>query len=124
TVDGLRQAETEVLGKRSALAALHQALKDLPPEERRVAGQGVNEARDRLTALAASRREELERVARASRLAAERIDLTEIPPGLERGHLNLVTQTRDELEDVFIGMGYAVAEGPEVDTDFHCFDAL
>ena len=124
TLDELRHAEADALGKRSALAALHQGLKDLGPEARKAAGQAINEARTRLGELTASRRAELERAARTARLAAERIDLTEVPPGPRRGHLNLVTQTRDELEDVFIGMGYAVAEGPEVDTDFHCFDAL
>ncbi|MGH9282304.1 MAG: phenylalanine--tRNA ligase subunit alpha, partial [Acidimicrobiales bacterium] len=53
------------------------------------------------------------------------LDHTEVLPGPPaRGHLNLVTQTRDELEDVFVGMGYTVAEGPEVETDWHSFGAL
>jgi phenylalanyl-tRNA synthetase alpha chain len=124
TLDELRAAEADALGKRSPLASLQQSLKGLSPEERKHAGQAVNDARARLTELAAARRAEMETAARAARLAAERLDLTEVPPGPQRGHLNLVTQTRDELEDVFVGMGYAVAEGPEVDTDFHCFDAL
>jgi phenylalanyl-tRNA synthetase alpha chain len=122
--DELRAAESEALGKRSALAALSQSLGRLAPEERRRAGQLLNAARTRLQELAERRRHELEAEARAARLAAERLDLTEVAPGPERGHLNLVTQTRDELEDVFIGMGYAVAEGPEVETDWYNFEAL
>ena len=122
--DQLRVAESEVLGKRSALAGLNQRLGQLSPEERRSAGQLLNAARTRLKELADRRRQELEAEARAARLDAERLDLTEVAPGPERGHLNLVTQTRDELEDVFIGMGYAVAEGPEVETDWYNFEAL
>ena len=120
----LRAAETEVLGKRSELSALNQRLGQLPADERRKAGRLVNEARQRLQALADDRRRQLEAEARAARLEAERLDLTEVLPGPGPGHLNLVTQTRDELEDVFGGMGYTVAEGPEVETDWHNFEAL
>ncbi len=74
--------------------------------------------------MAEARRGELERVERQARLESDRLDLTEVPPGPSRGHRNLVTQTREELEDVFVGMGYTVAEGPEVETDWHSFEAL
>ncbi|MST34532.1 phenylalanine--tRNA ligase subunit alpha, partial [Acidimicrobiaceae bacterium USS-CC1] len=75
----------------------------------------------------------LEAADRAARLAADRLDLTEAallgprawPRGLpDRGHLHLVTQTRDELEDTFVGMGFTVAEGPEAETDWYNFEAL
>jgi phenylalanyl-tRNA synthetase alpha chain len=122
--DQLKAAEAEALGKRSALSALNQRLGQLSADERRATGQLLNAARKRLQDLADSRRRQLEAEARAARLEAERLDLTEVPPGPERGHLNLVTQTRDELEDVFVGMGYAVAEGPEVETDWYNFEAL
>ena len=124
TLDELRAAETDVLGKRSALAALNARLGGMSPEERKEQGRVLNEARRRLQELAASRAAELQVAERAARLEAERLDLTEVLPGPRRGHLNLVTQTRDELEDVFVGMGYAVAEGPEVETDWHSFEAL
>ena len=124
SLDDLRAAEAEVLGKRSPLAALNAGLGRLSPEERKEAGRLLNEARRRLQAQAAKRADELEQHERASRLEAERLDLTEVLPGPGRGHLNLVTQTRDELEDVFVGMGYTVAEGPEVETDWHSFGAL
>jgi phenylalanyl-tRNA synthetase alpha chain len=71
------------------------------------------------------RRTRLEADERRRRLEAERLDLTEVPPGPPtRGRLSLITQTRDELEDVFVGMGYSVAEGPEVETDWYNFEAL
>ena len=65
-------------------------------------------------------------VARREQLAAERLDLTEVPPGLDpgAGHLHLVTQAMEKLEDVFVGMGFTVAEGPEVETDWNNFGAL
>ena len=124
TAEELRAAETEVLGKRSELSGVNKRLGALSPEERRRVGRLVNELRRRLEAVAEARRAELEEAERQAGLAADRLDLTEVAPGPRRGHLNLVTQTRDELEDVFVGMGYTVAEGPEVETDWHSFEAL
>jgi phenylalanyl-tRNA synthetase alpha chain len=124
TVDALKSAMAAVLGKHSALASVHQALPELAPDRRKEAGALVNAARERLTAAAEARRAELAAAEREARLRAERLDLTETLPGARRGSLGLVTQTRDRLEDTFIGMGFRVAEGPEVDTDWHTFDAL
>ena len=62
--------------------------------------------------------------ARHAQLAAERLDLTELRPPHQAGHLHLVTQTMERLEDVFVGMGFTVAEGPEVEDDWHNFTAL
>jgi phenylalanyl-tRNA synthetase alpha chain len=129
-LDELRQAESDVLGKSSPLARAHQGLRDVAdPEERKRRGAELNETRRSLEAESAARRVELEAVERRRRLAAERLDLTEAGLGLpggppERGHLHLVTQTRDRLEDVFVAMGYSVAEGPEVEDDRHNFEAL
>jgi phenylalanyl-tRNA synthetase alpha chain len=75
-------------------------------------------------ALLDGRRAELEADARRQQLEAERLDLTEVLPGRQIGHLHLVTQAIAELEDVFVGMGFTVAEGPEVETDWHNFGAL
>jgi phenylalanyl-tRNA synthetase alpha chain len=125
TIDELRAAEGEVLGKRSALAQLSQGLRDLDADGRRELGQLVHEARTRLQALHDERRAALAGAERQARIDADRLDLTEILPGPPtRGHLNLVQQTRAELEDVFIGMGYTVEEGPEVETDWNNFEAL
>jgi len=124
TLDELRAAEQELLGKKSPLAAFNQRLGALPAEERKEAGRRVNEARAELQATVDEQRAGLAEDERRRRLEAERLDLTEVIPGPGRGHLHLTTQTRDELEDVFIGMGYQVAEGPEAEDDWHNFEAL
>ena len=72
----------------------------------------------------AERRQKLESAEREVQLQAERLDLTEVPSAVATGHAHIVTQAWEELEDVFVGMGFQVAEGPEVETDWHNFDAL
>jgi phenylalanyl-tRNA synthetase alpha chain len=124
SVEALRAVESEVVGRRSRLAALQQRLGSLPPEERRSRGRELNEARARLQAALDRRRAELEQAERRLRLEAERLDLTEVLPRPGPGHLHLVTQTQSELEDVFVGMGFTVAEGPEAETDWLNFEAL
>ena len=117
SVDALAQVETDLLGKRSALAGAHRSLGGLDPEARKEAGRQLHEVRSGLEAQLAVRRGELAAVERAALLVADRLDLTEVIPAqvrapLERGHLHLASQARDELEDVFIGMGFVVAEAP------------
>ncbi|MCA1692556.1 MAG: phenylalanine--tRNA ligase subunit alpha, partial [Actinobacteria bacterium] len=124
SVEALAVVEQEILGRRSAWAAAKQQLGSLPVEERREAGRAVNDARQRLQAALDARRAALEAAERGRRLEEERLDLTEVSGGPDRGHLHLVTQTREELEDVFVAMGYRVAEGPEVETDWYNFEAL
>jgi phenylalanyl-tRNA synthetase alpha chain len=120
-LDGLK---AELLGKRSELMSLRQSLGGLEPDDRRIAGKALNTAIEGLSALLAERRAELEAAERRAQLEAERLDLTEVLPGRPAGHLHLVTQAIAELEDVFVGMGFTVAEGPEVETDWHNFTAL
>jgi phenylalanyl-tRNA synthetase alpha chain len=124
TVDDLVAAEADLVGRTSVLVDLQKRLGSLPAEERKAAGQALNTTRQALTAALAERRTELEAAERAAQLEAERLDLTELPYRPRRGHLHLVTQTRDRLEDVFVGMGYTVSEGPEVETDWRNFQAL
>ncbi len=120
----LAEAATLVLGKRSALSAIHREVASLEPEERKEVGQRLNEVRERLDELVTQKREVLSAREREEQIEAERMDLTEITPSLLRGHLHLVTLTQMELEDVFVGMGHQVAEGPEVETDWYNFEAL
>jgi phenylalanyl-tRNA synthetase alpha chain len=129
STDALAQVETEYLGKKSALTRAHRTLGGLTPEARKEAGQRLNEVRARLEALTDSRRAELAETERAQALRADRLDLSEVIPeavrsAAARGHLHLVTQARDELEDVFVGMGFTVAEGPEAESDWYNFEAL
>jgi phenylalanyl-tRNA synthetase alpha chain len=124
TADELRTVEVEVLGRRSALAGLRQRLGELEPDQRRTVGQVLNGAMQALRAAVEERRAVLAAAERTERLLAERMDLTEVLPGRPAGHLHLVTQAIQELEDVFVGMGFTVAEGPEVETDWNNFGAL
>jgi phenylalanyl-tRNA synthetase alpha chain len=124
TLDELRQLEVDLLGKRSRLNGLKQQLGGLAPDDRRLVGQALNAARKAVETVLAERRTALEADARRVQLEADRMDLTEVPRGRGVGHLHLVTQAIVELEDVFVGMGFTVAEGPEVETDWHNFGAL
>jgi phenylalanyl-tRNA synthetase alpha chain len=125
----LAQLETELVGKRSALTRAHRRLGALDPDERKEAGRRLNEIRAQLEAEIETRRTALARTEREAALAADRLDLTEVIPdhvlsSLARGHLHLVTQARDELEDVFVAMGFTVAEGREAESDWYNFEAL
>ncbi len=125
----LAEAQTAVLGKRSALTLAHRDLAKLDPPARRAAGKAIHDAQTRLETLAFERAEALAAVERAAMLERDRLDLTEVTRDevrstITRGRLHLVNQTRRELEDVFIGMGFTVAEGPEAETDWYNFEAL
>jgi phenylalanyl-tRNA synthetase alpha chain len=117
----LDEVERTFLGKRSAATAANQGIKDLSPEERPRAGQAVSAYKAAVTELIASRRAAL---GDGAGEAVDRLDLTLPGRGLGRGHLHLITQVQQELEEVFLGLGYEVAEGPEVETDFYNFEAL
>ena len=124
TVADLDRVENEALGKSGSLIVLKRDLGSIPVEERKTAGRALNEARHKVEAALSTRRQELAAVERAAQLESERLDLTEVPITTSVGHAHIVTQAWEELEDVFVGMGYHVAEGPEVETDWHNFDAL
>ena len=123
-LDELRARESELLGKKSQLTTLKSGLGRLEPDERRDAGARLNECRRQIEAAVSARRSELEAEARLERLEAERLDLTEVIDGPRLGHLHLVTQAHDQLEDTFVGMGFTVAEGPEIETEWYNFGAL
>ncbi|MBW3573267.1 MAG: phenylalanine--tRNA ligase subunit alpha [Actinobacteria bacterium] len=123
-LDELQVLEVDLLGRHSAVVAARSGLGAVPAEQRREAGRALNQARAAIEEAMAARRRALEETARAARLDAERMDLTEVRPSRRRGHLHLVTQARDRLEDVFVGMGYRVADGPEAETDWYNFEAL
>ena len=124
SLDDLRHVEGEQLGKRSPLSEYKKLLAGLEPEQRKAVGLALNEVRASLELLVVTRRDELESAELVERFGSERLDLTEVESQGRRGHLHLVTQTHDRLEDVFIGMGFTVAEGPEAETDWYNFEAL
>ncbi len=124
SLDDLRALEADLLGKKGRLAEVKKQLGGLEPDERRAVGQQVNDVRTTIETAVGAKRAELEGEARRARLEAERLDLTELGPFRGRGHLHLVTQTQERLEDVFVGLGFTVSEGPEVETDWYNFEAL
>ncbi len=120
----LEETRVRWLGRKGALTEQLKALGTLEPAERRTAGQRINAAKDALQAALEARRAELERTEDERRLASGRIDVTLPGRGEERGGLHPVTLTRLRIEDLFRRAGFDVAEGPEVEDDFHNFEAL
>jgi phenylalanyl-tRNA synthetase alpha chain len=124
SLDELASLERDLLGKGSQLTGFKKQMGSLDPEARREVGAALNGAREALAAAVAERRSSLEEAEAARRAEAERLDLTEVRATRDAGHLHLVTQAIEELEDVFVGLGFTVAEGPEVEDDWHNFTAL
>src|SRR3954467_6999179 len=125
TADEVRALEAELLGKRGPFAMFKTGLGALATvDDKRAAGQAVNEATTAVVERLESRRRELAAAEREVQLAAERLDLTQVMTTPQRGHAHVVTQAWERLEDVFIGLGFQVAEGPDVETDWYNFEAL
>ena len=123
-LDALAAIDAELLGRKSLLATVRSQLGDMEPDQRKEMGRRVHEVRTEIERLVADRRVEVAAGARAVVLEAERLDLTEFDRGRRPGHRHVVTQTWERLEDLFVGMGYTVAEGPEIEDEWHNFGAL
>jgi phenylalanyl-tRNA synthetase alpha chain len=124
TAGELDALDAELLGRHSRLTAIKASLRDLDPDQRKAIGAALGRARNVLQAAVDARRADLEALARREALSAERMDLTEALGRAAVGHLHPVTQTWERLEDVFVGMGFTVEAGPEVETDWFNFEAL
>jgi phenylalanyl-tRNA synthetase alpha chain len=124
TLDELADAERRFLGKSSPLHDVREAIKTVDGGDRATVGKALAAARSTLEAAHAARRDALEHVAAGEAATRDRLDLTLPPHEYRRGHLHPVTRIWRELEDVFVGMGYKVAEGPEVELDWYNFEAL
>jgi len=125
----IEEVETNFLGKKSALALAHRTLGQLDPEERKTYGAVLYGIRQDLEGAISAHRQVVAENERAAALLADQLDLTEVIPAsvvtvVRRGHQHLISQTQAELEDVFVGMGFTVADGPEVETDWFNFEAL
>ena len=120
----LEQIRVRLLGRKGELTAQLRLLGDLPAEQRAAAGQEINAAKDRFQEAYRLRRESLERDELLRRLAAERIDVSLPGVGMPRGSLHPVTRTLERIASLFGSMGFAVAEGPEIETDHYNFTAL
>jgi phenylalanyl-tRNA synthetase alpha chain len=112
-------------GKKSPLGQLKSKLGSVADiDERKAIGQALNEALLSVESAIATRRGDLEAAELAAQMAGESIDLTECIASSRRGRTHLVTQATQRLEDVFVGLGFQIAEGPEVESDFYNFEAL
>lgn len=123
-LDTLEQLRIRELGKKGRITGLMRGLAALAPEERRERGAALNVVKDDLIAAIERRRRYLEDVALDARLASERLDVT-LPPRPESlGRIHPISQTVDEVIAIFGEMGFAVAEGPDIEDDWHNFTAL
>jgi phenylalanyl-tRNA synthetase alpha chain len=121
----LEHVRIQYLGRKAELPNLLRSVAELPPEQRGPTGKAANEARKALEAAIEQRTNQLAAIELEQRLERDRVDVT-LPadPAPQLGRLHLITKTRREIEDVFIGLGFNVAEGPEVETVYYNFDAL
>ncbi len=120
----LEQAKARYLGKSGSLTELLKGLAKLSPEDRRAAGAAINSAKEKIEAALESRRQALKRTALESRLREEALDVTLPGRGLGVGGLHPATRTLERIEALFRSIGFDVADGPEIETDFHNFTAL
>jgi phenylalanyl-tRNA synthetase alpha chain len=125
TADALEELRVRHLGRRAELPLLLRGVRELPPEERGAVGRAANEARVALEAMIGGRAEQLREAELETRLREDRVDVT-LPGSPPRpvGRLHVLTATQRELEDIFLGLGFTVLEGPEVETVHYNFDAL
>lgn len=123
-VRALQELRVRYLGKKGALTEILRGMGSLPPEERPRVGELANEVRRTLEAALAERQAVLERAALEARLAAERLDVTLPGRPVPAGARHPLVQVIEEIEDIFIGLGFEVAEGPEVESDYYNFEAL
>ena len=120
----LEQVKARYLGKDGSLTALLKGLGKLSAEERPAAGARINEVKQKIEAALNARRDAMQQQALQSKLAAEALDVTLPGRGLGTGGLHPVTRTLERIEALFHSIGYAVAEGPEIESDFYNFTAL
>jgi phenylalanyl-tRNA synthetase alpha chain len=125
TSEQLEELRVRYLGRRAELTSILRSIGELPPDQRGPVGKGANEAKRALEAQIDGRTADLQAAELDSRLAEDRIDVT-LPgdPPRPPGHLHLVSETRREMEDIFVGLGFRVVEGPEVEFDYYNFTAL
>ncbi|MCI8461488.1 MAG: phenylalanine--tRNA ligase subunit alpha [Lachnospiraceae bacterium] len=124
TADKLNEIRVAVLGKKGQLTELLKSMKDVAPEERPKVGQMVNEARAEIERVLEEQKTQMEKALREARMKAEVIDVTLPARKAELGHRHPNTIALEEVERIFVGMGYEVVEGPEVERDYYNFEAL
>ncbi len=124
TISTLEDARVQILGKSGNITLVIKTLGSMQPDQRREFGPRINELRDDMSAQIAERKAALETAELDARLAAERVDLSLPPPPERRGRVHPTMQVMDEMIAVFADLGFALAEGPDIEDDFHNFTAL
>jgi phenylalanyl-tRNA synthetase alpha chain len=120
----LEAVRIALLGKQGSVSALLKTLGAMTPEQRQAEGPRINGLREAAAAAIAERKAALEAAALDAQLASERLDMSLPAPDVLRGSVHPVSQVMDELAEIFADMGFAVAEGPEIEDDWHNFTAL
>jgi phenylalanyl-tRNA synthetase alpha chain len=120
----LEDVRVSALGKKGTITDLMKTLGGLDPETRKTRGQELNVLKDEIAALIARQESALKKQEMAGRLATETIDITLSPRPERKGHIHPISQTIDELVTIFGAMGFTVAEGPDIEDDWHNFTAL
>ena len=125
TTAELEELRVRHLGRKAELTTILRGISELPPDQRGAVGKAGNQVRQQLEQLLERRAAELDASEISSRLGADRVDVT-LPgaPPLPVGHLHLITRTRRRIEDIMVGLGYRILEGPEVELDYYNFAAL
>ena len=123
-LDALDQIRVSYLGKKGELTSLLKTLGTLPAEERKSAGQDINRAKQDVQQALEARKESLKAATLQAKLASERIDVTLPGRGQSMGGLHPVTRTMQRIEELFSQLGFAVEQGPEIEDDYHNFEAL
>jgi phenylalanyl-tRNA synthetase alpha chain len=123
-LDALETIRVDALGKTGRVTALLKTLGSMTAEERQVQGPAINGLREAVSEAIAAKKAALDAAALDARLAAERIDMSLPADAAPRGTIHPVSQVMDELAEIFADMGFAVAEGPEIEDDWHNFSAL
>ena len=123
-LEALDALRVSLLGKSGSITGQLKQLGALAPEQRKLAGEAVNRAKDALSDAIAARKATLETEALAQRLASERIDVTLPGRGAQAGNLHPVSRTLERITDIFARLGYQLADGPEIEDDHHNFEAL
>jgi len=120
----LEAVRVEALGRKAPLAQFGKEMGKLPPEDKARIGKLLNAARQNLEHALEARQKAFAQAALEARLDSEWVDLTLPAPGPRRGHLHPITRIQRELEELFRSLGFAVLDGPEVEDEYHNFDAL
>jgi len=123
-LEALESLRVQALGKKGEVTQRLKSLGNISPEERKAAGQSLNKVKEAVTTALEARRADLEETALEARLASEAVDVTLPSRPAEVGRIHPISQTFEELVAIFGEMGFSVAEGPDIEDDFHNFTAL